>query len=103
MKGSTAILAALAAALLFGGSTPFAKQLVGGMAPVLLAGLLYLGSGIGLWGLRLVRDRGFASTHLPAAEWPWFTGAILCGGIAGPILLMFGLTRTSALPTRRCC
>ena len=39
---------ALAAALLFGASTPLAKLLVGQMPPLLLAGLLYLGSGIGL-------------------------------------------------------
>ncbi len=42
------ILYALLAAALFGASTPVAKLLVGDMAPVLLCGLLYLGSGIGL-------------------------------------------------------
>ena len=45
---SPAVVAALAAALLFGASTPFAKQLLRDVSPVLLAGLLYLGSGIGL-------------------------------------------------------
>jgi hypothetical protein len=53
----TAIAAALSAALLFGASTPFAKILVGDVQPVLLAALLYLGSGIGLGSIRLVRDR----------------------------------------------
>lgn len=42
------IIYALIAAVLFGASTPFAKLLVGQVAPVMLAGLLYLGSGIGL-------------------------------------------------------
>ena len=42
------VLFALLAAALFGASTPFAKLLVGNMPPVLLAGLLYLGSGLGL-------------------------------------------------------
>ncbi|WP_255358626.1 hypothetical protein [Rhizobacter sp. Root29] len=35
-------LPALAAALLFGASTPFAKVLIGNMQPLLLAGLLYV-------------------------------------------------------------
>ena len=44
-------LPALAAALLFGASTPLAKLLVGAVPPLLLAGLLYLGSGLGLGAL----------------------------------------------------
>ena len=54
---SSATIAALGAALLFGGSTPFAKQLVGDIPPLLLAGFLYLGSGLGLGLVRLVKDR----------------------------------------------
>ena len=48
---------ALLAAVLFGASTPVAKLLVGDVQPLLLAGLLYLGSGIGLSVARLIRDR----------------------------------------------
>lgn len=96
MNSRAAILAALGAALLFGASTPFAKLLVGAISPTLLAGLLYLGSGVGLWMLRLIRDRGIASRGLAAAEWPWLLGAILSGGVVAPVLLMWGLTRTSA-------
>jgi drug/metabolite transporter (DMT)-like permease len=59
MSGRFAIIAALGAAVLFGASTPFAKTLVGDVPPMLLAGFLYLGSGAGLWVVRLVRDRGF--------------------------------------------
>jgi drug/metabolite transporter (DMT)-like permease len=92
----TAILAALIAALLFGASTPLAKLLVGDIAPILLAGLLYMGSGLGLWLLRLARDRRLSTPRLPAREWPWFLGAIAAGGVIGPVLLMYGLTRTSA-------
>jgi drug/metabolite transporter (DMT)-like permease len=92
----TAVVAALIAALLFGASTPFAKLLVGDVAPILLAGLLYLGSGLGLWLIRLMRDRGLAAPGLTAREWPWLLGAIAAGGVLGPILLMYGLTRTSA-------
>ena len=63
---------------------------------MLLAGLLYLGSGLGLWVIRLIRDRGFGASMLPAREWPWLLGAILSGGVLGPVLLMFGLSRTAA-------
>jgi drug/metabolite transporter (DMT)-like permease len=91
-----AIAAALAAALLFGASTPFAKLLAGQIPPVLLAGLLYLGSGLGLGLLRTLRDRGFLAPDLPARQWPWLLGAIACGGVLAPILLMIGLTRIDA-------
>jgi drug/metabolite transporter (DMT)-like permease len=89
------VLFALLAAALFGASTPFAKLLVGDMPPVLLAGLLYLGSGLGLTLIRLVRDRGWQSSGLTRAEWPWLLGAIFFGGVAGPVALMFGLLTTS--------
>jgi drug/metabolite transporter (DMT)-like permease len=82
--------------VLFGASTPFAKLLLGDVPPVLLAGLLYLGSGLGLWLIRLARDRGFSPPRLPAREWSWLLGAIASGGILGPVLLMYGLARTSA-------
>ena len=88
--------AALAAAALFGASTPLAKALIGDVGPILLAGLLYLGSGIGLWVFRIARDRGLGATHLVRSDWPWLAGAILTGGVVGPILLMYGLTRVSA-------
>lgn len=88
------ILAALAAAILFGASTPFAKLLLGGVDPWLLAGVLYLGSGIGLSAIRLA-VRGERS-RLGPGEWPWLAGAILAGGVAGPVLLMFGLAGTTA-------
>jgi drug/metabolite transporter (DMT)-like permease len=96
VSARAAILAALGAALLFGASTPFAKALVGAISPTLLAGLLYLGSGLGLWALRLIRDRGLSSPQLRAAEWPWLLGAIVSGGVLAPLLLMWGLTQLSA-------
>jgi len=96
MTVNPSILAALGAALLFGASTPFAKALVGAVPPTLLAGLLYLGSGIGLSLVRLARDQGLRPSGLARSEWPWLTGSILAGGVLAPILLMYGLTRTSA-------
>ncbi|CAN5919724.1 DMT family transporter [soil metagenome] len=93
---------ALAAALLFGASTPLAKLLVGDVHALLLAGLLYLGSGLGLTLLiawRWARDRtaGQRQTPLeiPRKEIPWLLGAIVFGGMLGPALLMLGLTQAS--------
>ncbi len=63
---------------------------------MLLAGLLYLGSGLGLTLIRLIRDRGWQTSGLTAGEWPWFMGAIVFGGILGPAALMIGLLSTPA-------
>jgi len=89
------ILYALFAAALFGASTPLAKTLAGDLSPLLLAGLLYLGSGVGLATARLLRDRGWRASGLGRADWPWFGAAVVFGGVAAPALLMFGLTWTS--------
>ena len=80
---------ALTAALLFGAGTPLAKGLLHALSPWLLAGLLYLGSGL---GLALYRSLAQApAVRLPRGELFWFIGAILAGGVAGPVLLMIGL------------
>ena len=122
-------LPALAAALLFGASTPFAKLLGADIRPQLLAGLLYLGSGIGLavvlWARRWLRreplDGGSggsggstgssgsgpsssgvtgrsASPAIARQDLPWLAGAIVAGGVLGPVLLMAGLVSTQAAP-----
>ena len=95
------VLYALLAAALFGASTPFAKMLVGHVAPVALAGLLYLGGGTGLLACYLVRALVQRAQHdqpvaLTAPDLPWLGGAIAAGGVAGPVLLMIGLTLTPA-------
>lgn len=92
---NSSVIYALLAAALFGASTPFAKALVGDVSPILLAGLLYLGSGLGLGIARLIRDRGWRPSGLQPKEWPWLLGAIGFGGVLGPVALMFGLTHTS--------
>ncbi|WP_096526117.1 DMT family transporter [Candidatus Nitrosoglobus terrae] len=93
---SSAIYAALGAAALFGASTPLAKALLHDTPPVLLAGLLYLGSGIGLGLARLARDRSWCIPTMPRAEWLWLLLAIGFGGVLGPLALMLGLTFTPA-------
>lgn len=89
------VIYALGAAVLFGASTPFAKLLTGDLPPVLLAGLLYLGSGLGLALVRVVRDGGLKPSGIPLNEWPWLLGAVLFGGVLGPVALMLGLHSTS--------
>src|SRR4051812_34178185 len=91
---SGGVAAALGAALLFGASTPLAKLLLGDVSPWLLAGLLYLGSGIGL-ALLLALQRA-ERARLGAGEWRWLAGAVLSGGVLGPVLLMWGLARMPA-------
>ncbi len=81
---------ALTAALLFGAGTPLAKGLLHALSPWLLAGLLYLGSGLGLALYRSLTQA--PAVRLPRGELFWFIGAILAGGVAGPVLLMIGLT-----------
>lgn len=94
---------ALAAALLFGASTPLAKLLGLEVAPQLLAGLLYLGSGVGLAVLMAARlllhsrqASEAVSLRIPAKELPWLVGAIVAGGVLGPVFLMHGLDSTDA-------
>ena len=91
---------ALLAALLFGISTPFAKMLTGQIAPQMLAGLLYAGSGLGLLTWYLLRLRlangNTEQNNLTKEDLPWLGGAILFGGILAPVLLMLGLVSTPA-------
>lgn len=88
------VAASLAAALLFGAGTPLAKLLLAQASPWLLAALLYLGSGIGLAVIRLARRSPPA--HLPEGQGLWLAGAVLAGGVVGPVLLMLGLAGMQA-------
>ena len=88
--GGIGVWSALASAFLFGAGTPLAKWLLDQMNPWMLAGLLYLGSGIGLGIYRLLR--GSVTPRLNASEARWMVAAIVCGGGIAPVLLMFGLS-----------
>ncbi len=94
---------ALLAALLFGASTPLAKLLGVDLPPLLLAGLLYLGSGVGLAIALVVRAmfrrtarEGGSLPGIARRDVPWLCGAIVTGGVIGPVLLMTGLQSTDA-------
>ena len=91
---------AIVSAVLFGVSTPLAKLLVENVPPLMLAGLLYAGSGVGLALVMTVRrllSRQARTMSLPTGrEWPWLGSAIFFGGVMGPVLLMRGLVVTPA-------
>jgi drug/metabolite transporter (DMT)-like permease len=86
---------ALLSAALFGASTPCAKLLLGrGLTPDLLAGLLYLGSGLGLAVVMIVKRLLSATPSeapLRRADLPWLALTVVSGGIVAPVLLMQGL------------
>lgn len=90
---------AILSAFLFGASTPLAKALLGTVDPWLLAGLLYLGAGLGLailHGARSALRPVPPEAPLRRSDAPWLAGVVVSGGIVGPLLLMLGLARTDA-------
>jgi drug/metabolite transporter (DMT)-like permease len=94
-----AVVYALISAALFGVSTPAAKVLIGSVHPVVLAGLLYCGAGAGIAVLRRVLPSVVSrapEVRLSRPDLPWLSGAIIAGGVLGPVLLMLGLARTDA-------
>ncbi|QRA13363.1 DMT family transporter [Burkholderia thailandensis] len=85
---TNAAFTALLAAALFGATTPLAKTLLGSLTPFMVAGLFYLGSGIGLAAFMLLRRlaRGPGASQagharLPLAELPWLAGAVAAGAL----------------------
>jgi drug/metabolite transporter (DMT)-like permease len=90
---------ALGSALLFGITAPASKALLGSVDPQLLAGLLYLGAGVGLAAVHVGRNVvGLAAPEAPLrrSDVPWLATIVLFGGVLGPLLLMLGLEATSA-------
>ena len=90
------IFAGIASAFLFGAATPASKFLLHDIQPQSLAGLLYLGAAVGV--LPVVMRNG-------AVRWPWhagrriiwlLTGAIVLGGVLGPLLLLMALQFANA-------
>lgn len=94
----SAVGLAIASALLFGLSAPVAKIFLQTADPWMLAGILYCGAGVGLFGVHMV-VRGVKSlteARLTRRELPWLAAAVLSGGVLGPVLLLTGLIRVEA-------
>lgn len=90
---------ALASAVLFGAAAPLSKLLLASIGPQMLAGLLYLGAGLGLAVVHVTRSTvGLSASEAPLRrhDLPWLAAIVFFGGIAGPALLMLGLSRAEA-------
>ncbi|MCX6096084.1 MAG: EamA family transporter [Candidatus Bipolaricaulota bacterium] len=100
LLGRRPLLEVLLAAALFGASAPLAKLLLGEVEPIPLAALLYLGAGLGILLVRVLAKapgpgRGRES-RLDRKDLPRLAGAVLAGGVAAPLLLLYGLRATEA-------
>lgn len=90
---------AIASAVLFGINTPFAKRLLEVVNPWLLAGLFYLGSGLGIFVIllfRFIREKERRSEKFAKKDRMLLLLVTLLGGILAPLFLMYGLTQISA-------
>ena len=97
-KRHIAISSAVLAALLFGISSPVSKIFLIEIPPTLMAALLYLGAGLGMIFISLikrVKSKEQKEAKITKKELPFVLGMILLD-IAAPIFLMLGLTMTTA-------
>ena len=98
MKTSTAIFSAILAAALYALNAPASKLLLQNVPPSMMAALLYLGAGLGMLLMGLVRraaGRPSAEAHLTRKDWPYTIGMIVLD-ILTPIFLMIGISHTTA-------
>jgi len=86
------------AAILFGASSPLAKRLVDDTDPQMLAGLLYLGAFLAV-AIGARRPGRVTEARIVRSDLGALSGLVATGGVAAPILLMFGLRRLDAVPT----
>lgn len=93
-----AILFAILAAALYGISSPISKILLQEVPPTLMAAFLYLGAGFGMLAVNLaerIRHKKIEEAKMTPKEIPYILGMIILD-IAAPVLLMFGLSLTTA-------
>ncbi len=90
---ATAWWRCLAAAALFGAATPLSKALLGNMGPLTLAGLLYLGAAVATAPFAWPRG---ATPRRSRANVARLAGAVVLGGVLGPVLMLAGLSIAAA-------
>jgi drug/metabolite transporter (DMT)-like permease len=90
------ILLAFISAALFGAATPASNPLLADLSPFQLAGLLYLGAALGVVPVSGLRQVWQVPWRIdPLNRWRLW-GAVLVGGVLGPVLLLAGLQIASA-------
>ncbi len=98
MKTKTGIFLAILAASLYALNSPLSKLLLDELPPTLMAGVLYLGAGIGMSLIALIQKackKGNRESRLTKAELPYALAMIVLD-IAAPIFLLTGLLQTTA-------
>ena len=93
-RRSYGLLLALVSALLFGASTPASKLLLASLEPFQLAGLLYLGAALGMIPVVALQHRRDTRARLDVLNAARLSGAVLFGGVIGPVLLLIALRFT---------
>ena len=97
-KTGTGIFLAVLAAALYAVNSPFSKLLLEYMPSTLMAGFLYIGAGMGMGVIALirkVRKTDAAEEKITKADLP-YTLAMIVLDIAAPIFLLLGLSYTTA-------
>lgn len=96
-KEYKAIFFAILAATLYAISSPVSKLLLKEVPPTLMAAFLYLGAGLGMFVVDIIKQKKYSKTEerLTKKELP-YTIAMIVLDIAAPIFLMIGLSMTSA-------
>ncbi len=94
----TAVFLALLAAALYAINVPFSKLLMAQVQPTMLAGLLYIGAGVGVGGMMLTKKglgKPMPTDLLGKADLPYAI-AMVALDIVAPIFLMYGIAQTNA-------
>ena len=92
------IILAILAAALYAINTPISKLLLNYMSPTLMAGFLYIGAGMGIGIIAIIRKFNKSERNeskLTKSEIP-FTVAMIVLDILAPICLMLGLKYSTA-------
>jgi drug/metabolite transporter (DMT)-like permease len=90
------LVLAFLSALLFGASTPASKALLSSFEPFQLAGLLYLGAALGMAPVVALAPRTTVAPRVDRANALRLAGAVLFGGVVGPVLFLAALRLTLA-------
>jgi drug/metabolite transporter (DMT)-like permease len=95
------VIAVIAAAVLFGITTPVLRLLLFTISPLLLVALLSLGAVSGMLCWQVVRQPGFSVlvfTSVQGNDWYWLAGPVATGRLIAPLLQFTCLTDTPAAP-----